>query len=35
MVSGNAIGQYELYGVYLQLLFAAKNNQEIQHINTI
>lgn len=29
MVSSNAIGKYELYGVRLQLLLAAKNNQEI------
>lgn len=35
MVSGHAIGKYELYGVRLQLLFAVKNNQEIHHINTI
>lgn len=35
MVSSNAIGKYELYCVRLQLLLAAKNNQEIHHINTI
>lgn len=35
MVSGHAIGKYELYGVRLQLLLAVKNNQEKHHINTI